>query len=124
MTENSESKVQILVVDDDSTLCSLFKTYLEDKGHFVEVANRGEEALVKIGELEPHVIILDINMPGITGDKLVSVITSMYPKIKVIMVSGNIEDSQKDLIIFGAFHCFRKPVDLEDLNNKILEAVS
>jgi len=64
-------------------------------------------------------------MPGISGDRLISVISSMYPEIKVIIVSGNINNEvKKDLILFGAFDCIRKPVNLEHLNKIILKAVT
>ena len=125
MSEKNATKIKVLLVDDDKILCLMFKTFLGDKGYFVEVANRGEQALAIIDKFKPHVIILDINMPGISGDKLISVILSMYPEIKVIMVSGDIDDEAKrDLTLFGAFDCMRKPVDLEHLNNIILKAVS
>jgi DNA-binding NtrC family response regulator len=125
MSKKNETKIKVLLVDDDEMHCVLYKTSLEAKGHFVEVANRGEEALVIIDNYKPHVIILDINMPGISGDRLISVILSMYPEIKVIMVSGNINDEVKEnLTLFGAFDCLKKPVDLEHLNNIILKAVT
>ena len=125
MSKKNETTIKVLLVDDDKVHCFLYKNILEKKGHFVEVANRGEQALAIIDKFKPHVIILDINMPGISGDKLISVILSMYPEIKVIMVSGDIDDEAKrDLTLFGAFDCMRKPVDLEHLNNIILKAVS
>jgi DNA-binding NtrC family response regulator len=125
MSKKNETTIKVLLVDDDKVHCFLYKNILEKKGHFVEVANRGEQALAIIDKFKPHVIILDINMPGITGDRLISVILSMYPEIKVIMVSGNINDEVKeDLTHFGAFDCLRKPVDLEHLNNIILKAVT
>lgn len=124
MTKNIETKIKVLVVDDDKDICFIIKTNLKNRGHLVEQAYRGEEALVKIEEFEPHVILLDIKMPGVTGDRLVTMITNMYPNIKVIMVAGEMSDEDKKILInYGAFDCMHKPVASEDLNNKILEAV-
>ncbi|MBI4056457.1 MAG: response regulator [Elusimicrobia bacterium] len=58
---------QILIADDDPAFASLLQEYLEKKGHRVIVAYDGLEATLKAHEHKPHLILLDIQMPGAYG---------------------------------------------------------
>jgi two-component system, OmpR family, response regulator MprA len=65
--ESEERKGRILVVDDDPEIVSFLRRGLAFEGYGVETAGDGVEALSKIREKEPELIILDIMMPGIDG---------------------------------------------------------
>ena len=56
-----------LIVDDESDVLNLMRIYLEAVGHEVETAENGEQALQKIDEFKPDLVLLDIILPGITG---------------------------------------------------------
>lgn len=58
---------KILVVDDDDTITLVFRTHLAKAGHTVETAADGTEALEKIPSFRPELILLDINMPMMSG---------------------------------------------------------
>ena len=59
---------RILVVDDDPDIALLIREFLEREGHFVvEVAHSGFEAGFKVRSETPHLIVLDIRMPGMDG---------------------------------------------------------
>ena len=58
---------KILLVDDEPSLVKLVKRRLEAEGFNVCVAVDGEEALVKVREEEPHLIILDVMLPRLNG---------------------------------------------------------
>ncbi|HEX30525.1 TPA: response regulator, partial [Candidatus Poribacteria bacterium] len=59
---------KVLIVDDEQNVCQSLKDVLEDEGYQVEIAFSGEEALEKIPELHPDVVLLDVLMPtGIDG---------------------------------------------------------
>jgi CheY-like chemotaxis protein len=59
--------VRILVVDDDPTILRLLQVNLEMEGHEVLTAGDGHEALVRLREGAPEVVLLDVMMPGLDG---------------------------------------------------------
>jgi two-component system response regulator VicR len=61
------SKRKILVVEDEKVLNSAYETILTKSGHTVEVAYDGNDALQKLENFEPHVILLDLKMPNLDG---------------------------------------------------------
>ena len=62
-----DSMKSILLVDDDLTLREMYAERLKAEGFVVEMAQDGEEALAKVKDLNPCVILLDIMMPKING---------------------------------------------------------
>jgi CheY-like chemotaxis protein len=59
--------VRILVVDDDPTILRLLEVNLEMEGHEVLTAGDGHEALARLREERPEVVLLDVMMPGLDG---------------------------------------------------------
>jgi two-component system response regulator MprA len=62
-----QNKLRILVVDDDPEIVSFLRRGLIFEGYVVDTARDGQEALVKIRNIEPDLLILDVMMPGIDG---------------------------------------------------------
>lgn len=58
---------KILLIDDDQTLCQMYKDRLEASDFIVETAHNGEEGFTKAVDLKPDLILLDIMMPKING---------------------------------------------------------
>lgn len=63
----SERKRRILMVDDDSSMLKMYRKRFELNGYEVITANGGEDALVKVREQSPDIVILDIMMPRLSG---------------------------------------------------------
>lgn len=61
---------KILIVDDDDTIILVFRTHLTKAGYTVETAVDGVDALAKIPVFKPDLILLDINMPRMSGFEL------------------------------------------------------
>jgi CheY-like chemotaxis protein len=61
---------KILIVDDDPSICMLFRYVLADSGHEVETASDGQAALALLEEFTPDAMLLDISMPGMSGPEL------------------------------------------------------
>lgn len=57
----------ILLVDDDSFITAVYRTKFQNEGYAVEVATDAEQALASIGEIIPDLVILDLQMPGLSG---------------------------------------------------------
>lgn len=85
---------KILIVDDSYDIVRLLETTLKLKGFQTVVSYDGEEALQKVKEENPDLILLDIMMPKLNGQMVLSSLKEFYPTkfIPVIMVSGVSED--------------------------------
>jgi two-component system OmpR family response regulator len=57
----------ILLVDDEPAIAEVLSRTLQGHGHYVRVATNGMDALFAVSELEPDTILLDINLPDLTG---------------------------------------------------------
>ncbi len=82
-------KKTVLVVDDHEDLVEIVTQYLEEEGYFVVSAENGREGLAKIKEHKPHVVILDIAMPEMTGLEMLEQVrnTPELAKTSVVMLS-------------------------------------
>ena len=124
MPNSSTSNIRVLAVDDEESARILFKEHLQLKGYQVELAEAGEEAMAKIYNYHPQVVLLDVMMPRLTGDELVKMITVWKPEIKVIMVSANLNpELVKECLQNGAYACIPKPVDFDHLAETIKQAI-
>ena len=65
--ENSPSRINVLIIDDDKKLCRLVKDYLEPMGYDVDAAHTGTHGLEKVLAGDFHVVILDVMMPEMDG---------------------------------------------------------
>lgn len=81
-------KHRILVVDDDDSVRELFSRILQKEGYAVTAAKNGFDALLRLKEVVPDVIISDLNMPEMSGFEFLSVVRRRFPQISVIASSG------------------------------------
>lgn len=106
----------ILVVEDDLHLRKLMTAYLHMNGYQVQQAANGEEALYKMEQVQPDLLIADIMMPVMDGYTLTRQIRESYPLLPVLMVTARetLEDKRKGFCA-GADDYMVKPVDLDEL---------
>jgi two-component system nitrogen regulation response regulator NtrX len=106
----------VLVVDDEKSILESLEGILSDEGFEVITAESGVEALEKIQEVIPDLILLDIWMPGMDGIETLQKIKEGYPHLQVVVMSGhgNIETAVKATKI-GAYDFIEKPLSLEKL---------
>ena len=84
----------------------------------------GEDALAKIDVLDPQVVLLDVLMPGLTGDELVKMIKNWKPEIKVIMLSSALTpEIITTCLENGAYACVDKAENIEVLGHKIYKSL-
>ena len=109
---------RVLVVDDEPELRAVLVEYLQGKGFEVLQAGGGEEALGRFPEFRPHVVLLDIMMPGLSGVETLRRIKALGPGTAVIMVSA-IEDEEtaRQTLVLGAADYVTKPVDFQYLDS-------
>ncbi|NNG06251.1 MAG: sigma-54-dependent Fis family transcriptional regulator [Desulfobacteraceae bacterium] len=111
----------VLVVDDEETIIQSLNGILTDEGFEVISANSGTDALVKIEEIMPELVLLDIWMPGIDGIETLVKIKKSNPNLPVVMMSGHgtIETAVRATKL-GAYDFIEKPLSLE----KVLLCIS
>jgi CheY-like chemotaxis protein len=78
----------VLIVDDDPTLLTVLAEIFKQRGYFVRTASDGFLALALLRNRVPDVLISDLNMPGMSGFELLSVVRRRFPAVAVIAMSG------------------------------------
>ena len=107
---------KILVVDDEIEVCNVLKEFLTLKKYEVETALDGVTALKMVEEFNPHIVLLDIIMPGMGGIDVLKEIKTINPKIGIIMITAVVdEEIAKRMIQLGAYDYITKPIDLSHL---------
>jgi two-component system nitrogen regulation response regulator NtrX len=104
----------ILIVDDERSIRESLKGILQDEGFRTLFAEDGEEALIRVKEENPDLVLLDIWLPGIDGIETLRCIREAYPEQLVVMMSGHgtIETAVKATKL-GAYDFIEKPLSLE-----------
>ena len=115
--ERRPGRRRILVVDDEADILEMLAEYLEGKGFEVQKATDGHAALARMAEFRPHVVLLDITMPRMTGVETLRRIKALPYETLVVMVSG-IEDVEtaRQTLALGACDYVAKPIDFPYLD--------
>ena len=110
---------KILVVDDDPNICDILKTHFENEGCEVITANDGVEGVAAFRSASPDIVLLDIMMPKMDGQQVLSEIRKESSK-PVIMVTAKGEVFDKVLgLEMGADDFVVKPFELKELSARI-----
>jgi CheY-like chemotaxis protein len=112
---------RILVVDDIADNCFLLQAVLEQEGYEVELASSGREALNRIEEQHPDLVLLDVMMPEMNGFEVTQQIrqNDRLPFIPILLVTGYDQFSPAEGFEFGADDFIRKPIDFDILLDRI-----
>jgi DNA-binding response OmpR family regulator len=105
----------ILIVDDDQPIVDFISEALADEGYGVRSAFSVASALDATAEQAPDLIIMDLHMPGKTGDVFVRDLRSSgHTELPVVLMTAD-SVSAKALEAEGVAFCLLKPFDLDDL---------
>jgi len=116
---------RILVADDEKNIRSGLAKSLEMDGYEVVQAEDGQEALRQMHKTEIDLILADLRMPKLPGDKLLKKVVSAYPAIPVIILTGHgTVDNAVEAMRDGAYDFVTKPVNLERLGLLVKRALS
>jgi PAS domain S-box-containing protein len=116
----------IMVVDDEPGLRVLAKSGLKQRGFDVVTVESGEQALdiLRKGETTVDLVLLDLTMPGLSGEKTLRAIRGFLPDLPVIIASGYATvQSQSSWIAAGASGFLAKPYRTQDVAVKLREVL-
>ncbi len=115
----------ILIVDDEKNIREGLGKALQLDGYAVILAENGNSAVAAISENEIDLVISDLKMPGMTGEELLKYVTSKYPTIQVIILTGHgTIESAVNAMRDGAYDFLTKPVNLDRLSLLVRRALS
>ena len=109
----------VLVVDDDKRLTAFLADFLGNLGHQMHVASWGGEAIELVQKHQPALMLLDMRMPGMDGVEVLKTVKSLYPAVKVIVMTSYDEKYARLAKQYGAEAFFSKPLSLKELTEKV-----
>ncbi len=123
-------KPTIVAIDDEAEFVGMLKEYFELRGYTINVASKAVQGIELINTKKPDIVILDLKMPGISGDEVLALLKNRKLKSKVIFVSA-FDDAGKTrarMLNAGAYDYLDKPLHslkkLEGIINKAYSEVS
>lgn len=107
---------KILIVDDDAVIGNMIEEMLKKKGYEVMRAYSGTEALMVLAQSKPDLVLLDLMLPGMSGEEVLAQING----IPVIAISGKTNvDDKVSVLLGGAVDYITKPFHLRELAARI-----
>jgi len=122
--QDSESKLRVLVVDDEYIIASTWSQILRMSGFETDLATSGEEAIRKAIQRRPDLLLSDVLMRGISGIETAAEILKFHPQCRVILISGHAETAHsmaEDYPGKPDFEILRKPMHPLILLDRIRE---
>jgi len=116
---------ELLIVEDDADIAETLGDVLRAEGHAVRVARNGEEGLRHLGPRLPDLVLLDVEMPVLTGPEMayrMLVHDAGAEKIPVILLSG-VADLQSVAAMVGTPYRLAKPANLEAVLELVARAL-
>lgn len=115
MQPRSKTKI-VLVVEDDADVLLMLRELLLSEGYHVLVASNGQEALTVLAHVRPHLILLDLMMPILSGWEVMAAIGTdpMLTDIPVVALSAYVDQAPQ-----GVVCAMSKPISIDDLRNVV-----
>ena len=104
----------ILVVDDDPGIQRVITLALDAEGYTVSLAANGQEALQRIAEDRPALVLLDLRMPGMTGADVIRQLRARHHDIRIVLMTGG-DRGRAEAEQYGADGYLAKPFELIEL---------
>lgn len=115
----------VLVVDDDNGARQAMKDLLEEEGYDVMVAENGRQALERIDGRVPQLLVTDLEMPEINGERLIGEVHERFGSMPILVITSRLViDARREADRLGVSGFLNKPIDLELLLEGIKTALS
>lgn len=113
---------RIMLIDDSPLISKIITSHLSTEGYTIETLNTAHGAIERIDDFRPHVLLVDLGLPGTRGDILVTKIRNLGPLCTphIIIISAEDEADLKQFVACGmADDYFCKGAPFTDLQQKI-----
>lgn len=119
------SQLTILTIDDEENIRNGLQDNFELEGYDVVQASNGKDGISLIEKGGIDLVITDLRMDGISGEQVVQFVTTKYPSIPILVLTGHgsIEEANK-AIKAGAYYFLTKPLNLDHLNKIVKNALT
>jgi len=109
-------KFKILIIDDEKGIRDIFTLVLEEKGYVVRSAESGAVGLAAAAAFRPDVLLLDMNLPDMSGLEVLAEVPARLPKCRIVIITayGTIKNAV-EATRRGAYAYLEKPVDNDEL---------
>ena len=115
---------RLLLIDDDEIALNLLQNFLQEEGHEINSTADGPQGIALFKQRRPDVILLDLGLPSMNGLEVLHRIKSIDPAATVIIITGlGSEEAEQVARGYGATAFLRKPLDLDDLEAAIRQAL-
>ena len=115
----------LLIADDEKNILSGLRLAFEDEGYTVITASDGKEAWEKLQKNIVDLVITDLRMPEMDGYELLKHISSSYPTLPVIVLTGHgTIETAVETMRDGAIDFFTKPVDIDKLSLVVRKSIT
>ena len=124
MNETISSKKRIMLVDNEDSICDIYKRILTDEGFEVESFIDGGTAIESFSKKSFDIVITDLKMPKLDGFYVIKKVRELSPKTDIIVISGYATlDSVIESIKLGAYDYLVKPFEISDLVGKVRKCI-
>jgi CheY-like chemotaxis protein len=110
-------KKRILIVDDEKAVRTAMVMALDSINYQIDAAENGIQAIGYLDKISYDLIITDYSMPEMDGLELIQIISSKYPTLPVLMVTGS--ELTRDLLKDKNTGYFSKPFKVLELKNRV-----
>jgi CheY-like chemotaxis protein len=121
-----QNKKRILVVDDDEMLLDITKQLLQNEYYEIITHHEGKGVMNLVIQVQPDLVLLDINMPVLSGDTLAMLLRANTDTrhIRIVFYSSNDEDSLRECVSTCGVHGYICKGDILNLRNKVDQYLS
>jgi CheY-like chemotaxis protein len=111
---------KILLADDSVTIQKVVELTFMDEGVTVVAVGNGADAIARLAEVQPDVVIADVHMPGANGYEVAKRAKAMHPGLPVLLLVGTFEPfSKEEFAASGADASMKKPFDSQELLREV-----
>lgn len=121
-----EAPKRVLIIDDDPEILAIFRDYfLAKEGYTVEIASTAEEGVTAAQRARPHLVLLDLGMPGMGGLEGLKQLRRTVGEVPVLVMSGTTDlAAPSDAMKTGALAFMPKPLNFQYIDHLVALALA